>query len=134
MAPRPQIHFLNSGRIDIASNVGDEQSTGQARRSRRGTDCAVRGPDCVVVGPCAVVERIVGRHRAVRIEPQDFAARVGENLRVGGREVVPDGQIDLSIVAEIDFAAVMLVVGVLRVLIENGLATGIRYPSVTHLL
>ena len=72
--------------------------------------------------PGAVVERVVGRHRSVLVDPVDFAARAGQVLRGRRLEVIARGEVELAVVAEGDGTAVMLVVGDPGILIEDELA------------
>ena len=51
------------------------------------------------------VERVVGRHRAVLVDPQDLAVRVAQVLGVGGVAVVADGDVELAVRAEGEAAA-----------------------------
>ena len=126
-APHADIQFLDGRRSVVAADVTDEQPT-------RG--CVVIGaigiaqpqrPDGVVVGAGPVVERVVGRHRAVGVESQDLAARAGQILRGRALEVVAGGEVDLSVVAEIDCAAVVFGVGVLGILVDDEFAA--RYGA-----
>ena len=111
----------------VAADVTDEQPT-------RG--CVVVGaigiaqpqrPDGVVVGAVAVVERVVGRHRAVGVESQDLTARAGQILRGRALEVVAGGEVDLPVVAESDCTAVVFGGGVLGILVDDEFAA--RYGA-----
>ena len=123
-APRADVHFLDRGRVIVAADVADDQPT--RRRVVIGAEGIAQPerPYGVVIGPGAVVERIVGRDRAVRVDAQDLAARIGEILRGAGVEVLAGREVDLAIVAEIDRAAVVLGIGIFRILVED-----IRFPA-----
>src|SRR5262245_56345788 len=61
------------------------------------------------LGACASGERIVGRHRAVRLDAHDLAEMVGEVLRlVAMDEVVAHGEEQVAISSLHDTAAEMI--------------------------
>ena len=82
-------------------------------------------PDRVDVRPVAVVERVVGRNRPVRIDPMELPARTRQRLRRRALKVIARREVELPLVAEHDRPAVMALTGtggVLRILVEDQLA------------
>ena len=123
MAPRrAEVELLLGCRSVVAADVADEQP------ARRRVVVGAVGiaqperPDRVDVRAGAVVERVVGRDRPVRVDAEDLPARARQILRRAALEVLAGREVELPVVAEHDGPAVVLGVGVLRILVEDDLA------------
>ena len=116
-APCANVDFLDRGRVVVAADVADDEASGWRVVIGPVGIAQTERPYRIVVGTGSVIEGIVGRYRAVHIEPQDLATRLGEILRFAGVEVLAGRELDLAVIAEVDRAAVVFGVG------------GLRYPD-----
>lgn len=112
--------LLHRRRLEIAADIADEDPP--RHRIDAGAVGVPQpvGPDLVLVRSRPVVEGIVRRDRAVPVDPQHLAPRVGEELGVGRSQLVARGQVDLAVVAEQHPAAMVGVRRVHRVLPDHG--------------
>ena len=99
IAPRDALVDLLEG--CFADVVDVHQARARLDVKRVGIAQTVR-PDGPVDAGCLVQERVVRRDRAVGVDAEDLAERVRQRLRVAERLVVADGDVELSVGAELE--------------------------------
>ena len=111
LAGRPPVVRARGSVVDLLpgglADVVDEDPTAEWLHRERERVAQPQRPD-LLPGARHADERVVGRNGTVGVDPQKLAQQIRQSLRVGWAGVLADRDVELSVEAEVQRAAVVI--------------------------